>query len=688
MTIRDMIRSPVQAVIRGVLRGWLGFSLQTTRWRLEATPEARALLLNEREGGGKTGLLVAFWHEELALSPALWWWTEPRNPSMRLHVLISRNRDGRLIADVVAPWRIPAIHGSSDSKGKNKGGAAALRRIRAVLREGHVVAVMPDGPKGPRRQVQQGVLALAEQVGAPIIPVGIMCRNIRAGSWDRMVLPLPFGVGKIVCGAPVSIRKGERDEARQRLTAGLNAASEAASAPAEGRGERLFPMSVGDGTAEKGRTACGSFLWAGLATLLAPGLTAMLRVRVRRGKEVRERLRERMGLSRAVRPAGVLVWLHAASVGETVSLLPVVRALLEDRPSLRILMTTGTVTAARTLMREFPREMASGRVVHQFVPLDVSRWVRRFLTHWRPACLVLTESELWPNMLSVCGSAGIPAVVVNGRLSPQALAGWRRVPGLARWVMSGLTWVAARSPEDAARFRVLGAAPVFCAGDLKMSAPPPVCDPVFLRRAEEAIGGRPVWIAAATHAGEEEAVFAAAKLLRARIPDLLTIVAPRHPDRGQDIARLACRTGLTADIAPRRAAGLWPRTSDAVWVVDTLGELGTLFRLSRVVFMGNSLLPANGPSKGGGHNPFEPARCGCVIATGPATGNFEEAFEALAGSVTVVRTPAELAAWAGEMLGDPVVAEERAAAGMAAATRDTALPRRLADRIGDLVSNG
>nr|WP_277875947.1 glycosyltransferase N-terminal domain-containing protein [Acetobacter fallax] len=615
---------------------------------------------------------------------------------MRLHVLVSRNRDGQLMADVVAPWRFLAIHGSSDSKGKNKGGAAALRRIRTLLREGHVVAVMPDGPKGPRRQVQQGVLALAERAGVPVIPLGVMCRSFCVGSWDRMALPLPFGRGRIVCGAPVRIMRGEHEEARKTLTAALNAASLAAAKPVAGHVEYLRPMpasAVTEGVVMapkmrgRAQNAGRSQLWAALATLMAPGLTVMLRVRLRRGKEIRERLRERMGLAPVSRPSGPLVWLHAASVGETVSVVPLIRACLEGQPSLKVLVTTGTVTAARTLDRELSLEMTAGHVLHQFVPLDVPRWIKRFLAQWQPACLVLTESEFWPNMIAACGAAGIPVAVVNGRISPRALAGWRRAPSVAKRVMGGLAWVAARSQEDAARFRALGASQVFCDGDLKMAAAPLTSDPALLSRTREVLAGRPVWVAASTHTGEEEAVFAAAALLRARIPDLLTIVAPRHPDRGGDVARLAVKAGLANNSVPRRSGGAWPASDDSVWIIDTLGELGMLFRLTRVVFMGNSLFPKPGASKGGGHNPFEPARSGCAIATGPQTGNFEEAFTALGDAVTVVHTAAELAAWAGTMLADPALARAIGEAGCAVATRDTALPGRLAGLIQAMVYN-
>jgi 3-deoxy-D-manno-octulosonic-acid transferase len=368
-------------------------------------------------------------------------------------------------------------------------------------------------------------------------------------------------------------------------------------------------------------------------------------------------------------------------VGETISILPVVRALLDGDAALRVLMTTGTITAAGLLAREMPDALATGRLLHRFVPLDVPRWVGRFLRHWRPDCLVLTESELWPNMIAACNAGGIPVTVMNGRISRPALSGWRRAPRTARTMMEGLSWVAARSPEDAARFRMLGAAGVFCDGDLKTAAPPLAADSALLDAVRGTIGARPVWIAASTHPDEEALVLEAARHIMKTCPDLLTVIAPRHPDRGAAVAAEAERA--LQGHAPRRALGELPTQDCPVWIVDTLGELGTVFRLSRIVFMGNSLFPhqdtsSGGAARGGGHNPFEPARLGCVLATGPAIGNFEDAFAALARSVTIVASSGELATWVAERLDDPEETIRSGESGRAVATRDQHLPERLA----------
>ncbi|GEN58968.1 glycosyltransferase N-terminal domain-containing protein [Acetobacter nitrogenifigens] len=699
---RDAGSELLRRIVQTCVRRGLALALTTTRWKVDMDAASRSLLLDP----AGPGVLVAFWHEALMLAPTLWWWTEPRNPLLRLRVLISRNRDGRMIAGVVAPWRIPALHGSSDRKGKNKGGASALRRLRASLEQGDVVAIMPDGPKGPRREVQAGALALAELTGAPIIPVGVACSGVRAGSWDRMIVPLPFGRGRLVCGPPLVVARGRRDEMRAQLTAGLNEAmAEAGRRLADADyDERLASMRapVISGQQDAQTTTVGRALgsvWAAIASLIAPGLIVMLRRRVARGKELPARLRERIGLGGGVaRPPGSLVWIHAASVGETVSVLPVIRALLAcawgeagDAPN--VLITTGTVTGFKTLAAALPDEIAAGRVVHQFVPLDVPRWVNRFLKRWRPQAFVLTESELWPNMIECCRRVAVPVMVVNGRMSARALAGWRRAPDLAAWTLSPMRWIAARAEEDAARFRALGAPVVVTAGDLKFAAEPLGFDAALLERLRLIVGERPVWLAASTHEGEEAAIFAAAAALRDRYPDLLTIIAPRHPERGAVVAALAARVlppPIRHDlgVAPRRSQGQWPEASDPVWVADTLGELGVLFRLSRVVFMGNSLFETpggrgrQGPArKGGGHNPLEPARLGCAIATGPAIENFAATYARLGEAITVVDSVEALSLWLGPLLADAGRAWTAGDAARQAADFDKALPERLARRI-------
>ena len=274
--------------------------------------------------------------------------------------------------------------------------------------------------------------------------------------------------------------------------------------------------------------------WRLAASAAAPLLPAYLRRRVARGKEVPDRLTERFGEG-AARPAGPLLWLHAASVGETLSILPLIEALGRAMPSLRFLVTTGTVTSATLLGQRLPAALAP-RVAHRFVPLDVPRWVARFLDGWRPDAAVFAESELWPNLIAAAAARGIPLALVNARMSDRSAAWWRRAPGLARAVLDPFRLVLAQTEGDAARLRALGA-PAHCLGNLKYAAAPLPVDAGELDRLRGLLAGRPAWLAASTHPGEEAIVIAAHRRLAAAHPGLLTMIVPRHPERGRRLRR-------------------------------------------------------------------------------------------------------------------------------------------------------
>ena len=412
-------------------------------------------------------------------------------------------------------------------------------------------------------------------------------------------------------------------------------------------------------------------LWAVAATAAAPLLRVMLRRRLRRGKELPGRLAERRGIDPTPRPAGPLLWLHAASVGETVSILPVLAALTARAPDLTVLLTTGTVTSARLLARRLDAGLEE-RVLHRFVPLDVPAWVARFLDHWRPDAAAFVESELWPNLLFASRRRGIPLMLLNARMSPRSFSQWRRAPGLARAVLGCFAHVQARSPTDAARLAALGAAHVSAPGDLKFAAPPLPADAAELARLREVLAGRPIWLAASTHPGEAAAVFATHRALAPAHPGLLTILVPRHPERGAAIAAAAGDIPLH-----RRSLGAAP-PHQGVWLADTLGELGLWYRLAGIVFVGRSLAPP-----GGGQNPLEAARLGCAIAVGPHVENFLDAAEALeaAGALTRVADAPALAAWVAAMLADPARRAAAGAAGIAAGARWADLPERTAQML-------
>ena len=394
----------------------------------------------------------------------------------------------------------------------------------------------------------------------------------------------------------------------------------------------------------------------------------MLRARVRRGKEVAARLPERWGEDATPRPAGRLLWLHGASVGEAVSVLPVLAALAQTAPDLTVLLTTGTASSAAVLARRLP-ELGLERVLHRFVPLDVPAWAARFLAHWRPDAAAFVESEIWPNLIAACGRAKVPLMLLNARLSARSAAGWQRSGAFGRHQFAAFERIQAQSPADAERLASLGGRAVSSPGNLKFAALPLPVDAPELERLQGELDGRPVWLAASTHPGEEPAVLAAHTALATRHPRLLTVVAPRHPERGPQLAKLAAPAAIA-----RRALGEDPPRGTGIWIADTLGEMGLLLRLAPVVFVGGSLVAH------GGQNPLEAARLGCAVAIGPHAGNFAAVVAALlaAEALAQVADAAAMAGWVNAMLTEP---ERRAAmgeAGIAASRRHGELPGQVA----------
>jgi 3-deoxy-D-manno-octulosonic-acid transferase len=391
-------------------------------------------------------------------------------------------------------------------------------------------------------------------------------------------------------------------------------------------------------------------LYRTLTAAAAPAVVRYLNARRRRGKEDGERLDERFGIASASRPLAPLVWVHAASVGEAGSVLALIERILAERPALEILMTTGTVAAARLLEARLPP-----RARHQFVPVDLPRAVERFLDHWRPDLAIWVESELWPNLVLATQRRGIPMLLANARLSARSVAHWRVLPGLVRPVLEAFALCLAQDEVQVERFRRLGARPVASVGDLKAAAAPLAADPAALETLRQEIGARPVWLAASTHQGEEE-IAAAAHLRIARDhPGLLTILAPRHPVRGPAIAEMLRARGLRVT---RRGVGEAIGAATDIHLADTLGELGLFFRLAGIAFIGGSLV------RKGGHNPFEAARLDCAVLHGPDMANCAAMAGALdeAGAALEVGDAASLAGAVSRLLGDPAERTRRAQA--------------------------
>lgn len=414
-----------------------------------------------------------------------------------------------------------------------------------------------------------------------------------------------------------------------------------------------------------------------LATDLgAPLVTLLLAHRRAKGKEDPVRFPERLGHAAAPRPPGRLIWLHGASVGEAMALLALIERLRRDRPETGLLLTTGTVTSARLMAERLPRG-----VIHQFVPVDRMAYVRRFLDHWRPDLVLWAESEFWPNLVSEIGRRRISLVLVNGRISDRSLKRWRRWPGLIGEILGCFTLCLAQTADDATRLGELGAARVAASGNLKDAAPPLPADSAALAALAERFQSRPRWLAASTHSGEELMAGRVHRDVKKTVPDVLTVIAPRHPERGPAIAEDLRGLGLAVAL---RSAGEAVAANTDVYVADTLGEMGLFYRLAPVVYMGKSLAPL------GGQNPLEPARLGCALVYGPHMTNFKaiaERFAAAQASV-VVGDEAALGAAIVRLLGDGAERQRLAEAARAVAGAEAGVLDRIMTALAPFLDDG
>jgi 3-deoxy-D-manno-octulosonic-acid transferase len=389
-----------------------------------------------------------------------------------------------------------------------------------------------------------------------------------------------------------------------------------------------------------------------VTAMAVPLVDVLLKLRLKRGKEHPERWPERRGTSSVPRPDGPLVWLHCASVGEFLAILPLVERL--EARDITVLVTTGTVTSADVALRRLPPH-----VIHQFVPVDVPQFVGRFLNHWKPDLALFVESDLWPNLIMASAKRKIPLILVNGRLSERSFRRWRMAQRTISALLGRFDLCLAQSAEDAARYAGLGAPRYVTTGNLKLDAPAPPANAEKLWAMQGAIGDRPVIAAASTHPGEEAALIDVHRRLKHSFPGLLTILVPRHPERGSGITEIARVAGLRF---AQRSAGELPDRDTDVYVADTLGEMGVFYRIAPIVFIGGSLVHH------GGQNPIEAAKLGAAILHGPHVWNFGEIYTALdaAGGAELVTDVGKMTVRIGSWLKDAGARERVAQTGLRA----------------------
>ncbi|MBT4905253.1 MAG: 3-deoxy-D-manno-octulosonic acid transferase [Rhodospirillaceae bacterium] len=434
-------------------------------------------------------------------------------------------------------------------------------------------------------------------------------------------------------------------------------------------------MTGDDRPGNRGTSTFATSLYRGVTTAGLPLVELLLQRRLMRGKEEPSRIDERRGIPSIQRPSGAIIWIHAASIGEAQSVLVLIERILRADPELKILMTTGTVTSARMMGERLPP-----RAIHQYVPVDRAAWVRRFLEYWRPAAALWVESELWPNLLLESRRAGIPLALVNARMSEHSRASWARAPKIARELLSCFDTILAQDQEIAARLEALGARNVSVTGNLKLAAAPLPATAASLIELQDAIGGRPTWVATSTHRGEEEIVGAVHRGLAGKYPDLLTLLAPRHPQRGDDIEQTLIASGLSV---ARWSRGETITAETNIYLADGTGLLGQLYRVAPIAFIGGSLIPH------GGQNMLEAAQLRCAVLYGPHIDNFRSITSEMqaAGASREVADGDELQQAVGALLASPERADAMAEAAAGAAGRKQEVIDLVMRRLQPVIAN-
>lgn len=384
------------------------------------------------------------------------------------------------------------------------------------------------------------------------------------------------------------------------------------------------------------------YSWA--TRLATPFLKLYIAHRRCKGKEDSSRYRERFGYSSLPRPPGQLLWIHAVSVGESLSILPLLDRLTKDSP-FQILITTGTVTSAKLMEQKLPAQC-----LHQYVPLDNPRWIERFLTHWQPSAGLFVESDIWPNILKACQRHHIPLVLLNARFSPQSEQRWHTHPTLAKNLFSCFDLILTESQSIATFLKDLGHSHVYLMPNIKLAASALPYDPQTHATLKEDINQRPVWVAASTHAPEETMVASVHAHLKESFPNLLTIIVPRHPHRGKKLQQELESFSVTLRTQSQRI----PSTCE-IYIADTLGELGLFYALVPFAFIGGSFAPV------GGHNPIEPALLNCAPLWGPKVFNFKDVCDLISPGAWPVETPETLTNAVKDLLEKPQTAQDLAA---------------------------
>ncbi|MBI3013180.1 MAG: DUF374 domain-containing protein [Elusimicrobia bacterium] len=570
-------------------------------------------------------VIYAFWHGRQFFFPYVYR-NEPAS------VLVSRSKDGEIIARVMRLFGLGAVRGSS-----SRGGVRALVELKRVLESGVTVGVTPDGPRGPQRTVASGILYLAQKTGKPILPVTYSAkRKMIFHGWDDYWVPFPFNSIVVRYGHPIFISESDdlqkkSEELRREL-------------------DRITSESDHQAQSQKESSQVWEsfiyFIYSFFLLLFSPLLLlgVFLKFPSNFFSDFRSSFSARLGFSIENWTPGKRrpLWVHAASLGECRAAFPLVRAIKKEYPDQPIIYSVTT----RPGLEEAKRLQCGDFIT--YAPLDIPWILEKFFKRLRPKMFLLLESEIWPNWVRQAHKRGIPIGIVNGRISQKSFRRYLQFRSLATMVMQKIDFVSAREPMDKERFISLGVKKerTVVAGNLKYDYCPPEWkagagsqEPFHLSHE-----GICVWAAGSLREGEEKYILEVFSSLRKDSPDLKLILAPRHLGQVSDTLRISESLGMKSILKT-----IWIQNPSAPWdlmVWDSLGDLWLAYRECHFAFVGGSLVPK------GGQNPIEPAWFAKPVLFGKSMENFSEPARILleSGGGIQVENPQDLKAKIEELL--------------------------------------
>jgi len=581
---KNLLKSRVTSIITGKVLYWYLRLVRATS-SIEYVYEDG---FSKEKFESSRNTVFIYWHQELASSVMLF-----EQIGSTINALISPHSDGQIISNVVSNAGGRTIAGST-----NKSPISAVKSIISVLRSGGNVIVTPDGPKGPAREINSNIMNIAAKTSSLIVPVSIKAsRKIEFNSWDKFHFPLPFSKIKIKFATPIH-STANKDIDDKALKLSLDRLSQEEVPYKLSRSEKLFEALLTVGS-----------------IIIFPFQVLLLVLRLIRGKESLERVLERFSVASEDRTEN-MIWVHAASVGESIVAFSLIDMLLKYKKDLKFLVTTGTLTSANLVaskMEQYNHYSREQMIVHQFLPIDNIFITSHFVENWRPKLALFIESELWPCILN-SASSFCPVILVNARMSRRSFSRWKWFKFVIRNMGGCFTHTLAQSNQDKDHFSAFDFNDTIMIGNLKYVQKDDNVDIETYSKIAQQVGDRKVIFAASTHLGEDEIIIEAYLNLKKKIKNLLLIIAPRHPSRANQIIDILDSKNLKC-VTKTKGGKIDSKTS--VFILDTIGEMPLIFKLKPITFMGGTFTI-------GGHNILEPAKYESPIIYGPDMTNFQE----------------------------------------------------------------